>query len=241
MRLNVFLKRTPLWKVLAPGFPDTARLLAQEPVFRAILRDQRFGGVCLNAGCGEGLYSPLLESLPEVTQIENIDIADPSRLVSVHTDPRNRFLQGSLTNLPYPAHTFDSCLCSEVIEHIPDHERAVEELARVLKPGGLLLVSVPQTPAPWDPAHVRQGYTFEEFGALLEGEGFRIVARRDCFYAMTRAIMWYWRRPCLRFGDGRCPYLPRGVVQLLARLDSRVYLGKPWDLVVLAAREQETG
>jgi SAM-dependent methyltransferase len=236
-RFKVFLKRTPLWKVLAPGYPDTARLLAQEPVFRAVLRDQQFGGVCLNAGCGEGLYSLLLESLPNVTQIENIDIASPSHLANVRTDSRNRFVQGSLTNLPYPSRTFNSCLCSEVIEHIPNHKRAVQELARVLKPGGLLLASVPQSPAPWDPAHVRQGYTFAEFEALLEGEGFRIIARRDCFYLMTRVVMWYWRRPWLRFGTGRCPYLPRGVVRLLALLDRPLSLGKPWDLVILAARK----
>ena len=56
-------------------------------MFRAILRHRRFGGVCLNAGCGEGLYSPLLESLPGVTQIQHIDIADPSRLIAALPTP----------------------------------------------------------------------------------------------------------------------------------------------------------
>jgi SAM-dependent methyltransferase len=236
MRLSEWLKRAGLWKIFAPGFPDTARRMAQGPAFRAILRDRRFGGVCLNAGCGEGLYSSLLESLPGVTCIENVDIATSSRVAALHPDPRNRFIQGSLTNLPYPDRTFDSCLCSEVIEHIPNHERAVEELARVLRPGGLLLTSVPQTPAPYDPAHVRQGFTFEEFGALLQSKGFRIIDRRDCLYASTRAIMWYWRRPWLTFGNKRCPYIPRGAVQLLARLDRSLPLGRPWDLIVLASR-----
>jgi SAM-dependent methyltransferase len=228
-----------LWGVLAPSYPDSARLVAQEPVFRSLLRGQPFGGVCLNAGCGEGMFCSLLESLPGVTRIENIDIADPSPLTSYHTDPRNRFCRGSLTDLPYPDGIFDSCLCSEVIEHIPAHERAVAELARVLKPRALLLLSVPQTPAPWDPAHVRQGYTFAELRGLLEGEGFRVVARRNCFYALNRAIMHYWRRPLVRFGGGGCPYLPRGIVEFLARLDGRLSLGKPWDLAVLAVRQPE--
>src|SRR5262249_2010762 len=158
-------------RILAPGYPDTARLLAQGAAFRAILGGRQFGGVCLNAGYGEGLYSSLLESLPGVSRIENIDIAASSRVAILHPDSRNRFIRGSLTSLPYPDRTFDSCLCSEVIEHIPNHERAVQELARVLRPGGLLLASVPQTPAPYDPAHVRQGYTFAEFGSLLESRG----------------------------------------------------------------------
>lgn len=69
MSLKGFLKRTPFWTLFAPGYPDAARALAQEPVFRGLLRGRPFGGVCLNAGCGEGLYCPLLESLPGVSTL----------------------------------------------------------------------------------------------------------------------------------------------------------------------------
>jgi hypothetical protein len=96
---------------------------------------------------------------------------------------------------------------------------------------------VPQLPAPWDPAHVRQGYTPADFRALLEGGGFRAIEHRDCFFGLTRALMHYWRKPWVRFGRSGCPYLPRSVVALSARLDKLLRLGKPWDLVVLAVRE----
>ncbi len=48
-----------------------------------------------------------------------------------------------VTRLPFGDHTFDLVLCAEVLEHIPDHETAVEELIRIVKPGKTLAVSVP--------------------------------------------------------------------------------------------------
>lgn len=50
---------------------------------------------------------------------------------------------GSVTSLPFADRLFDKVICSEVLEHIPDLNRAVSELVRVLKPGGILAVSVP--------------------------------------------------------------------------------------------------
>ncbi len=236
MRVNGLLRSTHLWGLVAPGYPDTARQVAQEPVFRDLLRSHPFTGACLNAGCGEGLYVPFLESFAGISQIENIDLTDPGPLRMRYSDPRNRFTAGSLTELPFPSATFDCCLCSEVIEHIEDHERAIAELARVLKPGGLLLASVPQIPAPWDPAHVRQGYRFDKFKDMLERARFQVLARRDCFFVLTRAIMTYWRRPWVRFGAAGCPYVPGWLIRSLARLDGKIGGGKPWDLAVLARR-----
>jgi len=236
MQLTRLLKTTPLWRLVAPGYPDFARLLAQEPVFYQILAKRPLSGRCLNAGCGGGLFCPFLESFEAVTSIDNIDISDPSSIAIHHTDSRHRFAQGSLTALPYSDSVFDSCLCSEVLEHIDDHCRAVAEFARVLRPKGILLLSVPQSPAPWDPAHVRQGYSYDEMRELLEGQGFRILDRRDCFYGFLRWIMHYWRKPWVRFGADQTPYLPQLVISALVRLDRLIHPGSPWDLVILAER-----
>lgn len=234
--IGTLVKRTPLRRLLMPGYPDGARLLIQEPIFRELLRERPFAGRCLNAGCGEGLFCPFLESFSAITRIDNIDISLSRAMLARRADPRHHAAQGSLTALPCENAAFDCCLCTEVLEHVPDHEKALAELARVLKPGGLLLLSVPQTPAPWDPNHARQGYTFEELRALLETAGFRTLARRDCFHGLMRAIMAYWRRPWLRFGKDHTPYLPKAAVHWLAKADSLTRLGKPWDLIVLARR-----
>ena len=53
-------------------------------------------------------------------------------------------LAANAAHLPFASETFDLVICSEVLEHIPDHARAVDELVRVLKPGGDLVVSVPR-------------------------------------------------------------------------------------------------
>lgn len=49
-----------------------------------------------------------------------------------------------VNNLPFKNNAFDLVICSEVLEHIPDHEAAVFEIMRVLKPGSNLVVSVPR-------------------------------------------------------------------------------------------------
>ncbi len=48
-----------------------------------------------------------------------------------------------LKGLPYPAESFDVVLLVEVIEHLENHRAAIGELARVLKPGGLLVLTTP--------------------------------------------------------------------------------------------------
>lgn len=48
------------------------------------------------------------------------------------------------TRMPFADACFDLVVCSEVLEHIPDHETAMREIIRVLKPGKPLVVSVPR-------------------------------------------------------------------------------------------------
>jgi SAM-dependent methyltransferase len=51
--------------------------------------------------------------------------------------------QGDATSLPFPDATFDRIIASEVLEHIPADDAAFTELARILKPGGMLAITVP--------------------------------------------------------------------------------------------------
>ncbi len=49
-----------------------------------------------------------------------------------------------ITSLPFKSESFDLIICSEVMEHIPDQDGAVQEMVRVLKTGNNLVVSVPR-------------------------------------------------------------------------------------------------
>jgi SAM-dependent methyltransferase len=234
MRLYNILKKLRLDRILGPGWPDHARFLIQAPVLTGMTREIPMTGKCLNAGCGEGLYLPFLESLPGVGQIANMDVTLPRRTVA----SRGHLVSaGSLTHIPFEMDTFECCLCTEVIEHVQDDNLAVSELARVLKPGGLLLLSVPQIPAPADPSHVREGYTFETMTRLLSDNGFSVLKRSDCMHAFARIMMWLWRHPFIVFGQPQNTYLPNGLLVLLSLADRYLPLGKPWDLVILAKKE----
>lgn len=220
------MSQLPLLKELKPGWPDAARLITQGDIFRKLTKDSRLYGMCLNAGCGEGLYSKFLESFQEISEIVNLDLTLPS-IPEQRADSRHKAKQGSLTWLPFEDNTFDSCLCSEVIEHIEEDTLAISELARVIKPGGFLLVSVPTPPAPYDPAHVREGYTLKDLSELLTKNGFIVKQYSYCFHLCMRIIYRFWEWQFSTIGKGKLSYLPLFVILTFGYADKYLKFGKP--------------
>lgn len=53
-------------------------------------------------------------------------------------------VKGDALDLPYPDASFDCVIASEILEHVPEDDRAISELVRVLKPGGSLAITVPR-------------------------------------------------------------------------------------------------
>jgi ubiquinone/menaquinone biosynthesis C-methylase UbiE len=109
---------------------------------RAIFRllDARPGDRVLEVGCGAG---HLLAGLPAGRPI-GIDLAD-SLLTRTRARLGRRALlaQGDAAVLPFAAGSFERVYCSEVLEHLVDPHAAVGEIARVLRPGGVAVLSVP--------------------------------------------------------------------------------------------------
>jgi SAM-dependent methyltransferase len=222
-------------RLFRPGWPDEARRVVQEPVFRQALAERRPRGRCLNAGCGDGLYSRLLESYPGITEIVNVDITMPQ--ISLHRpDPRHSDAIGSLTDLPLEDGSMDCVLCTEVIEHVENDRAAAAELGRVLKPGGFALISVPTPPAPFDSAHIREGYSLEALGALLAEGELDVVWHRYCFHLLMRWLIVIWRWQHSLLGGGRRNLMPRLAVLAFGYADRWLPIGRRWDLVVLARR-----
>jgi ubiquinone/menaquinone biosynthesis C-methylase UbiE len=113
--------------------------------------DRKFARICalvrehlpceafLDAGCGDGRYlAALADRLPARRAGCDLSerILETARL-RVDAD----FRRGNLEALPFGDAEFDLVLCSQVIEHVLDADRAVRELARVLQPGGTLVIS----------------------------------------------------------------------------------------------------
>lgn len=79
------------------------------------------------------------------------------------------------SRLPFPDGAFDKIICAEVLEHLADDTSAMSELARVLRPGGMLAVSVPR----YGPEIVN--WALSERYHSVAGGHLRIYRRRQLF------------------------------------------------------------
>ncbi|MBI5625499.1 MAG: methyltransferase domain-containing protein [Elusimicrobia bacterium] len=98
------------------------------------------GKPTLDAGSGTGHFSKALSGLG--AQLVSLDVG-PGLLAQVRAKCATKAVEGSLLSLPFPDKAFKAILCTEVIEHTADPRQAVKELCRVLAPGGVLALTVP--------------------------------------------------------------------------------------------------
>ncbi|MEO7071228.1 MAG: methyltransferase domain-containing protein, partial [Nostocoides sp.] len=106
-------------------------------------------------------------------------------------------VRGDATCLPLLGDSLDLVVAFDVLEHILDHDAAVGEAHRVLRPGGTFLVAVPADPRLWsehDVAvdHVRR-YTRVTLSAVLERSGFTIESM-DSWNVLLRPVVALRRR-----------------------------------------------
>lgn len=95
----------------------------------------------LEVGAGEGYGADLIASVAARTVTLEYDTASAVHLRSAY--PRLVAVRGNAVRLPFAGGAFDVVVCLQVIEHLWDQPALVAECARVLAPGGRLLVSTP--------------------------------------------------------------------------------------------------
>jgi len=152
------------------------------------------GTAVIDVGCGAGRHSfeayrrgaDVIAFDQNATELADVDtmLQAMGKAGEAPESAKAQVVVGDARALPYPDRTFDCVIASEVLEHIPDDERVIAELVRVLKPGGALAITVPR----WlpericwwlsDAYHANEGghiriYRAAELRAKVEARGAR--------------------------------------------------------------------
>ncbi len=115
----------------------------------------RLKGALLENGCGMGEYLQRLGG--DAKQAVGLEIEHERAMQAHLTNPAVITAAGE--HLPFPAEVFELILSHEVLEHVKDDRLAVKEIVRCLKPGGRLVLFVPN-----------RGYPFETHGIYRKGK-----------------------------------------------------------------------
>ena len=195
------------------------------------------GDRVLDLGCGEGRHAITAYLLADV-HVTGLDLAEDdlatarARLAEFGgADATQRksctFAKASGLAIPFPDDHFDKVICAEVLEHVPDYERMLAEIKRVLKPGGLLAVSVPRyfpEQVCWwlsDAYHEVPGghvriFTTRQLDGAVTGTAMRRFARH---WAHALHVPYWWLK---------CLFWSRGDDHPLVRQYHRLLV---WDLM----------
>jgi SAM-dependent methyltransferase len=122
-------------------------------------------GSVLDVGCGRKPYRPLFQS----TEYVGLEIDTPENRATKNAD---FFYDGK--TFPFPDARFDTVVCNQVLEHVFDARAFLQEMRRVTKPGGGLLLTVPfvwdEHEQPWDFAR----YSSYGLRSIVEEAGYEV-------------------------------------------------------------------
>jgi ubiquinone/menaquinone biosynthesis C-methylase UbiE len=113
-------------RLLAAGFVDFMRI--------------RVGESVLDVGCGTGNLALAIAEKTRASKIVGVDLSEGfiEYARGKSKDPRLVFEQGDAQNLPYADNSFDRCMAILVLQFVPDKVKAIAEMKRVTKPGGVI-------------------------------------------------------------------------------------------------------
>ena len=136
------------------------------------------GARILEAGCGWGTNLVALERAGY--EVTGLDIS--RGMLEMLDSPNRCLIQADLTQpLPEDFKPYDAVVAMDVIEHIDDDKQAVQTLAKLCRPGGLILVSVPALPELWSEFDEIQGhrrrYLPQTLENAFEGSGLNKLSR----------------------------------------------------------------
>lgn len=203
----------------------------------------------LDAGCGDGAFTASLTKLGyRVSAVDASPLCVERCRKAVAWMPKgelyaSRVQQSSLESLPFADNSFDAAVSGEVLEHVEDDGTAARELGRVLRPGGVCLVTVPADPELWSEedewaGHHRR-YREEQLRELFAAAGFQTVSLRRWGWPMTyiydRYVFRRWLRRRIAAGksNSEAGAAASGTAVRLLTLGlsvDRLFIGAPWGI-----------
>jgi ubiquinone/menaquinone biosynthesis C-methylase UbiE len=145
-------------------------------------------GRILEVGCGPAVMAP--ELLAMGLEVHGVDLSREmvhrarQRMAGHPLEKQCRFAVGDVEDLPYPDDFFDSLLAMGVLEYLPTYQRALQSVARVLKPGGVAVFTLPNRASTY---HLARG-AYEGLRA-----GVRRLGRRPAGAACAQKLCLPWR------------------------------------------------
>ena len=192
-------------------------------------------GRLLDIGCGVKPYRAMLPGVTRHIGIERPGTLSRSTVVDAWADA---------LALPFAEASFDSVLCNEVLEHVPEPARLLSEAARVLRPGGTLVLTTPQTWGLHEEPHDYYRYTRHGLAWLARGAGLEVLEitptcgtfatvgqRLSSFFFYTTGA---YRVPALNLLVR--PFLAAGQIVAVALDELCGRRGDPLDHVLVARR-----
>jgi ubiquinone/menaquinone biosynthesis C-methylase UbiE len=159
------------------GRSGTNNLIDRQMWVKNALSEIPAGSRILDAGAGECQYKQYCTHLNYVSQDFNEYKGDGngSGIQTGEWDTSSIDIVSDIISIPEPNQSFDAIFCTEVFEHIPDPISAIKEFYRLLKPGGILIVTAPfNSLTHFAPYHYYSGFNKYFYDWHLTKNGFKV-------------------------------------------------------------------
>jgi SAM-dependent methyltransferase len=151
--------------------------VARRNLFKSYLNDVKRDAAVLDIGSSSGTNLRLLKELG-FSNYQGFDYNELSKKFCAEKK-LGEVVIGDICNSNLPSNHYDFILATDVIEHIDDHKRALDEIKRILKPEGKLLITVPCFMSLWGDHDVismhKRRYRKPEITGLVANSGLKVI------------------------------------------------------------------